>query len=249
MQEIELQQRCTAFQELTKDEQYRLIQELLAKRNDPEAQQLLDRYIELFYAMHKSKTETKKEKREWRLSVARVVIGLAGCLVLVVPVAAKCHSLWKEHHQPEVDPGYTLDENEIIPGGCQEEDFESIEALKERYPTMQTPTFIPEAYTLNEIHVTRIPGSIDVYIGYKNQSEEYMNVSIVHSNSKLNISIEYDYGSQQHITEDGISYCFATNLDRNVAFWTVSENGFDKLYIVNLPQKAGDIKEIVFSFQ
>ena len=37
MQEIELQQRCTAFQELTKDEQYRLIQELLAKRNDPEA--------------------------------------------------------------------------------------------------------------------------------------------------------------------------------------------------------------------
>lgn len=54
-----------------KDEQYRLIQELLAKRNDPEAQQLLDRYIELFYAMHKSKTETKKEKENggfpWRV--------------------------------------------------------------------------------------------------------------------------------------------------------------------------------------
>ena len=245
MQEIELQQRCTAFQELTKDEQYRLIQELLAKRNDPEAQQLLDRYIELFYAMHKSKTETKKEKREWRLSVARVVIGLAGCLVLVVPVAAKCHSLWKEHHQPEVDPGYTLDGT----GDFSEEDFDSLEAFKEQYPTMQTPTFIPEEYTFDMVHVSRTPDAINVSISYENQAEEYINVGITHSDSPLNMVIEYDYGSECFFTENGTTYCLATNLDRNVAFWTVAEKDSDKLYIVNLPQKAGDIKEIVFSFQ
>lgn len=233
---------------MTETEQSCLIRSLLTKRDDAEAQKLLDRCLSIWKRAH-GYQESFFRRRGRRIALLLSVgIGLAGCTVLSVPVFSKYYTMWQQEQHP-VDPGYTLDENEIIPGGCQEEDFESIEALKERYPTMQTPTFIPEAYTLNEIHVTRIPGSIDVYIGYKNQSEEYMNVSIVHSNSKLNISIEYDYGSQQHITEDGISYCFATNLDRNVAFWTVSENDFDKLYIVNLPQKAGDIKEIVFSFQ
>lgn len=233
---------------MTETEQSCLIRSLLTKRDDAEAQKLLDRCLSIWKRAH-GYQESFFRRRGRRIALLLSVgIGLAGCTVLSVPVFSKYYIMWQQEQHP-VDPGYTLDENEIIPGGCQEEDFESIEALKERYPTMQTPTFIPEAYTLNEIHVTRIPGSIDVYIGYKNQSEEYMNVSIVHSNSKLNISIEYDYGSQQHITEDGISYCFATNLDRNVAFWTVSENDFDKLYIVNLPQKAGDIKEIVFSFQ
>lgn len=233
---------------MTETEQSCLIRSLLTKRDDAEAQKLLDRCLSIWKRAH-GYQESFFRRRGRRIALLLSVgIGLAGCTVLSVPVFSKYYTMWQQEQHP-VDPGYTLDENEIIPGGCQEEDFESIEALKERYPTMQTPTFIPEAYTLNEIHVTRIPGSIDVYIGYKNQSEEYMNVSIVHSNSKLNISIEYDYGSQQHITEDGISYCFATNLDRNVAFWTVSENDFDKLYIVSLPQKAGDIKEIVFSFQ
>ena len=233
---------------MTETEQSCLIRSLLTKRDDAEAQKLLDRCLSIWKRAH-GYQESFFRRRGRRIALLLSVgIGLAGCTVLSIPVFSKYYTMWQQEQHP-VDPGYTLDENEIIPGGCQEEDFESIEALKERYPTMQTPTFIPEAYTLNEIHVTRIPGSIDVYIGYKNQSEEYMNVSIVHSNSKLNISIEYDYGSQQHITEDGISYCFATNLDRNVAFWTVSENDFDKLYIVSLPQEAGDIKEIVFSFQ
>ena len=229
---------------MTETEQSCLIRSLLTKRDDAEAQKLLDRCLSIWKRAH-GYQESFFRRRGRRIALLLSVgIGLAGCTVLSVPVFSKYYTMWQQEQHP-VDPGYTLDGT----GDFSEEDFESIEALKERYPTMQTPTFIPEAYTLNEIHVTRIPGSIDVYIGYKNQSEEYMNVSIVHSNSKLNISIEYDYGSQQHITEDGISYCFATNLDRNVAFWTVSENDFDKLYIVSLPQKAGDIKEIVFSFE
>ena len=251
MQEIELQQRCTAFQGLTKDEQYRLIQELLAKRNDSEAQQLLDRYMELFYAMHKSKTETKKEKRAWRLSMARVVIGLAGCLVLVVPVAAKCHSLWKEHHQPEVDPGYTLDGSETIPDLYQEEHFESIEALREGYPTIQLPTVIPDGYTLQDAIVARTSGSIDVHVIYWNQ-DEIFNIDMTQYNPAFGgslITIEYDEGSQQYVTENGISYCFATNIDDNIAMWTVPDKEFDKFYYVGLPKQAGDIKEIVFSFQ
>ena len=111
---------------------------------------------------------------------------------------------------------------------------------------MQTPTFIPEEYTFDMVHVSRTPDAINVSISYENQAEEYINVGITHSDSPLNMVIEYDYG---FFTENGTTYCFATNLDRNVAFWTVSENDFDKLYIVNLPQKAGDIKEIVFSFE
>ena len=251
MQEIELQQRCTAFQELTKDEQYRLIQELLAKRNDPEAQQLLDRYIELFYAMHKSKTETKKEKRAWRLSMARVVIGLAGCLVLVVPVAAKCHSLWKEHHQLEVDPGYTLDGSETIPDLYQEEHFESVEALRERYPTIQLPTVIPDGYTLQDAMVARTSGSIRAFVAYENQ-DGFFDIDMTQYNPKLsgmNARIEYDYGSQQYVTKNGISYCFATNIDENIAMWTVPDKEFDKFYYIGLPKQAGDIKEIVFSFE
>ena len=254
MQEIELQQRCTAFQELAKDEQYRLIQELLAKRNDPEAQQLLDRYMELFYAMHKSKTETKKEKREWRLSVARVVIGLAGCLVLVVPVAAKCHSLWKEYHQPEVDPGYTLDGSENIPGGCQEEKFESIEAIKERYPTMQLPTIIPDGYILCDAIVYLTSGSITISIGYHKENEGALSIIIEQYNPELtkgSVNVEQNYESEEFFTYNGIEYCEVSNLERHSIFWTVREVDFDKFYSVFFPMEidAETRKEIVFSFQ
>ena len=222
-----------------------MIQELLAKRNDPEAQQLLDRYIELFYAMHKSKTETKKEKREWRLSVARVVIGLAGCLVLVIPVAAKCHSLWKEHHQPEVDPGYTLDGSETIPDLYQEEHFESVEALRERYPTMQLPTIIPDGYILCDAIVYRTSGSITISIGYHKENEGALSIIIEQYN------VEQNYESEEFFTYNGIEYCEVSNLERHSIFWTVREVDFDKFYSVFFPMEidAETRKEIVFSFE
>ena len=114
---------------------------------------------------------------------------------------------------------------------------------------MQTPTFIPEEYTFDMVHVSRTPDAINVSISYENQAEEYINVGITHSDSPLNMVIEYDYGSECFFTENGTTYCLATNLDRNVAFWTVAEKDSDKLYIVNLPKQAGDIKKIVCSFE
>ena len=179
-----------------------------------------------------------------------VGIGLAGCTVLSVPVFSKYYTMWQQEQHP-VDPGYTLDGSETIPDLYQEEHFESIEALRERYPTIQLPTFIPDGYTLQDAMVARTSGSIDVHVIYWNQ-DEIFNIDMTQYNPKLfgtNAYIEYDEGSQQYVTENGISYCFATNIDDNIAMWTVPDKEFDKFYYIGLPKQAGDIKEIVFSFQ
>ena len=179
-----------------------------------------------------------------------VGIGLAGCTVLSVPVFSKYYTMWQQEQHP-VDPGYTLDGSETIPDLYQEEHFESIEALRERYPTIQLPTFIPDGYTLQDAMVARTSGSIDVHVIYWNQ-DEIFNIDMTQYNPAFGgslITIEYDEGSQQYVTENGISYCFATNIDDNIAMWTVPDKEFDKFYYIGLPKQAGDIKEIVFSFQ
>ncbi len=229
---------------MTETEQSCLIRSLLTKRDDAEAQKLLDRCLSIWKRAH-GYQESFFRRRGRRIALLLSVgIGLAGCTVLSVPVFSKYYTMWQQEQHP-VDPGYTLDGT----GDFSEEDFDSLEAFKEQYPTMQTPTFIPEEYTFDMVHVSRTPDAINVSISYENQAEEYINVGITHSDSPLNMVIEYDYGSECFFTENGTTYCLATNLDRNVAFWTVAEKDSDKLYIVNLPQKAGDIKEIVFSFQ
>ena len=99
--------------------------------------------------------------------------------------------------------------------------------------------------------VARTSGSIRVFVAYENQ-DGFFDIDMTQYNPKLsgmNARIEYDYGSQQYVTKNGISYCFATNIDENIVMWTVPEKDFDKSYYVSLPKQAGDIKEIVFSFE
>ncbi len=235
---------------MTETEQSCLIRSLLTKRDDAEAQKLLDRCLSIWKRAH-GYQESFFRRRGRRIALLLSVgIGLAGCTVLSVPVFSKYYTMWQQEQHP-VDPGYTLDGSETIPDLYQEEHFESIEALRERYPTIQLPTFIPDGYTLQDAMVARTSGSIDVHVIYWNQ-DEIFNIDMTQYNPKLfgtNAYIEYDEGSQQYVTENGISYCFATNIDDNIAMWTVPDKEFDKFYYIGLPKQAGDIKEIVFSFE
>ena len=238
---------------MTETEQSCLIRSLLTKRDDAEAQKLLDRCLSIWKRAH-GYQESFFRRRGRRIALLLSVgIGLAGCTVLSVPVFSKYYTMWQQEQHP-VDPGYTLDGSETIPDLYQEEHFESVEALRERYPTMQLPTIIPDGYILCDAIVYRTSGSITISIGYHKENEGALSIIIEQYNPELtkgSVNVEQNYESEEFFTYNGIEYCEVSNLERHSIFWTVREVDFDKFYSVFFPMEidAKTRKEIVFSFE